>query len=153
MAARMSSRRALTGRAGSKRMLRVMNSAHRTGSIATMDKPERRDTAQRALVYTGIAIAVVVVLVLAILAAVAAPRLLSFSSDATEAATITRKPAIAAKVRAAGGVLIGKTNVPEFGAGSQTSNPVFGTTRNPYDPTRVTAGSSGGSISVTRVGG
>src|SRR5688500_16553045 len=64
MAARMSSRRALTGRAGSKRMLRVMNSANRTGSIGTMDKPERKDTAQRALVYAGIAIAVVVVVVL-----------------------------------------------------------------------------------------
>lgn len=44
----------------------------------------------------------------------------------------------------AGVVTIGKTNVPEFGAGSQTFNPVFGATRNPYDLTRTCGGSSGG---------
>ncbi|HEX2198825.1 MAG TPA: AI-2E family transporter, partial [Burkholderiales bacterium] len=41
-----------------------MNSPHRTGSIGPMDKPERKDTAQRALVWVGIALAVVVLLVL-----------------------------------------------------------------------------------------
>src|SRR5687768_17547940 len=64
IAPRISSRRALTGRAGSKRMLRVMNSPYRTGSIGAMDKPERKDTAQRALVWIGIALAVVILLVL-----------------------------------------------------------------------------------------
>src|SRR5688572_11172964 len=63
-AARICSRRALTGRAGSKRMLRSMNSPNRTGSIGSMDNPERKDTAQRALVYVAIAVAVVIVLVL-----------------------------------------------------------------------------------------
>jgi amidase len=48
------------------------------------------------------------------------------------------------RVRAAGAVLVGKTNTPEFGAGSQTFNPVFGATRNPYDPTKTCGGSSGG---------
>jgi amidase len=47
-------------------------------------------------------------------------------------------------MRAAGAVTLGKTNTPEFGAGSQTFNPVFGATRNPYDPTRTCGGSSGG---------
>ena len=44
-----------------------------------------------------------------------------------------------ALLKAAGVVVIGKTNAPEFGAGSQTFNPVFGPTRNPYD-TRLTPG-------------
>jgi amidase len=44
----------------------------------------------------------------------------------------------------AGAITIGKTNVPEFGAGSQTFNTVFGATRNPYDLTKTCGGSSGG---------
>ena len=49
-----------------------------------------------------------------------------------------------ARIRAAGAIIIGKTNVPEFGLGSNTFNPVFGATANPYDPTKVAGGSSGG---------
>lgn len=48
------------------------------------------------------------------------------------------------RMRAAGAVIIGKTNVPEFGAGSHTFNPVFGATRNPWDTSRSAGGSSGG---------
>jgi len=48
------------------------------------------------------------------------------------------------RVRGAGVVVIGKTNVPEFAAGSHTFNRVFGTTLNPVDPTRSAGGSSGG---------
>jgi amidase len=44
----------------------------------------------------------------------------------------------------AGAIVIGKTNVPEFGLGSQTFNPVFGPTRNPYDLTKTCGGSTGG---------
>ena len=44
----------------------------------------------------------------------------------------------------AGGIVIGKTNVPEFGLGSQTFNPVFGPTRNPYDLRKTCGGSTGG---------
>ncbi|WP_343123347.1 amidase [Gemmatirosa kalamazoonensis] len=51
---------------------------------------------------------------------------------------------IVTRMRAAGAITLGKTNVPEFGAGSQTFNPVFGPTRNPYDLTRTCGGSSGG---------
>jgi amidase len=49
-----------------------------------------------------------------------------------------------ARMRAAGAIVIGKTNVPEFGYGSNSYNPVFGLTRNAYDPSRVGGGSSGG---------
>ncbi len=49
-----------------------------------------------------------------------------------------------ARMRAAGAIFIGKTNTPEFGLGSHTFNPVFGATRNAYDPTRTSGGSSGG---------
>jgi amidase len=48
------------------------------------------------------------------------------------------------RTQAAGAVTLGKTNTPEFGAGSQTFNRVFGATRNPYDLTRTCGGSSGG---------
>lgn len=48
------------------------------------------------------------------------------------------------RVLAAGAVPVGKTNVPEFGAGSHTFNPVYGTTRNTFDPSRSAGGSSGG---------
>ncbi|MGH2535078.1 MAG: amidase [Thermomicrobiales bacterium] len=48
------------------------------------------------------------------------------------------------RLRRAGAIGIGKTNVPEFGLGSHTFNPVFGSTRNPYDPTKSAGGSSGG---------
>jgi amidase len=51
---------------------------------------------------------------------------------------------IVTRIRNAGAILIGKTNTPEFGAGSQTFNPVFGATRNPYDCTKTCGGSSGG---------
>jgi amidase len=48
------------------------------------------------------------------------------------------------RMRAAGAITIGKTNTPEFGAGSQTFNEVFGATCNPYDTTKTCGGSSGG---------
>jgi len=48
------------------------------------------------------------------------------------------------RVRGAGAILVGKTNTPEFGAGSQTFNEVFGATLNPYDTTKTCGGSSGG---------
>ena len=48
------------------------------------------------------------------------------------------------RLRQAGAIAIGKTNTPEFGAGSQTFNPVFGSTLNPYDRGKTCGGSSGG---------
>ncbi|HET6563250.1 MAG TPA: amidase [Marmoricola sp.] len=56
------------------------------------------------------------------------------------------------RVRGAGAVVIGKTNVPEFAAGSHTFNPVFGTTLNPWDLTRSAGGSSGGAAAALTSG-
>ncbi len=55
---------------------------------------------------------------------------------------------IAARMRAAGAIFIGKTNTPEWGHGSHSYNPVHGVTRNPYDPTRSAGGSSGGAAAA-----
>ena len=56
----------------------------------------------------------------------------------------TQDELLVERIRAAGAVVIGKTNTPEFGAGSQTFNEVFGETRNPWDPSKTCGGSSGG---------
>jgi amidase len=52
----------------------------------------------------------------------------------------------------AGAICVGKTNTPEFGAGSQTFNAVFGATKNPYDLTKTCGGSSGGAGVVLATG-
>ena len=56
------------------------------------------------------------------------------------------------RIRAAGAITIGKTNTPEFGAGSQTFNPVFGPSRNPYDLGKTVGGSSGGAAAALASG-
>jgi amidase len=63
-----------------------------------------------------------------------------------------RDDLVVERIRQAGAVLIGRTNVPEFAAGSHTVNRVFGTTRNPVDPTRSAGGSSGGAASALAAG-
>ena len=59
----------------------------------------------------------------------------------------TEDAAMVARIRRAGAILIGKTNVPEFGLGSHSFNEVFGTTANAYD-TRLSAGGSSGGAAV-----
>jgi amidase len=56
------------------------------------------------------------------------------------------------RLSAAGAILLGKTNTPEFGAGSQTFNKVFGVTRNPYDLSKTAGGSSGGAGAAVAAG-
>ena len=60
----------------------------------------------------------------------------------------TRDALIVTRIRAAGAITVGKTNTPEFGAGSQTFNTVFGATHNPYDPSKTCGGSSGGAATA-----
>ena len=57
-----------------------------------------------------------------------------------------------ARLRAAGVLVIGKTNVPEFGLGSHSYNPIFGVTRNPYDTSVSAGGSSGGAAVALATG-
>jgi amidase len=63
-----------------------------------------------------------------------------------------RDDLVVERIRRAGAVTIGKTNVPEWAAGSHTFNPIFGTTRNPYDLTRSAGGSSGGAAAALASG-
>src|SRR5438034_6047124 len=56
------------------------------------------------------------------------------------------------RLKRAGAIPIGKTNVPEFGMGSQTYNEVYGTTLNPYDVTKTPGGSSGGAAAALATG-
>ncbi|KAA9108038.1 amidase family protein [Microbacterium rhizomatis] len=59
---------------------------------------------------------------------------------------------IVSRMREAGAIVVGKTNVPEFGVGSHTFNEVFGITRNPYDLSRSAGGSSGGAAAAVTSG-
>jgi amidase len=59
---------------------------------------------------------------------------------------------IVQRLSAAGAIMLGKTNLPEFAAGSQTFNAVFGATRNPYDLTKTCGGSSGGAAAAVASG-
>jgi amidase len=67
---------------------------------------------------------------------------------------VPRKDATAvARLRAAGAILIGKTNTPELTLSYETSNAVYGVTNNPYDLTRTPGGSSGGASAILAAGG
>lgn len=59
---------------------------------------------------------------------------------------------VIARLHAAGVISVGKTNTPEFAAGSHTFNPIFGHTHNPYDVTRSAGGSSGGAAAALATG-
>jgi len=56
------------------------------------------------------------------------------------------------RIQQAGAITLGKTNTPEFGAGSQTFNPIFGATLNPWDLTKTCGGSSGGAAAALACG-
>lgn len=64
----------------------------------------------------------------------------------------TQSTLMVERIQQAGAITLGKTNTPEFGAGSQTFNPVFGATRNPYDLSKTSGGSSGGAAAAVAAG-
>jgi amidase len=68
----------------------------------------------------------------------------TFGSPLLKAAMPAQDSLYVARMKAAGCIVIGKTNMPEFGLGSHTTNPLFGATPNAWDPTRSAGGSSGG---------
>lgn len=72
----------------------------------------------------------------------------SMGSPLTEGTVSESDDLFVSRMRAAGALLIGKANAPEFGLGSHTFNPVFGPTLNPYAPDRSAGGSSGGSAAA-----
>ena len=76
----------------------------------------------------------------------------TFGSRLYESFVPKRDGLIVERLRAAGAITVGKTNTPEFGAGSQTFNEVFGRTRNPWDPAKTPGGSSGGAAAVLAAG-
>lgn len=63
-----------------------------------------------------------------------------------------RDATVVARLRAAGGIILGKTNTPEFTMSDETDNLVYGRTNNPYDLTRTTGGSSGGAAALVACG-
>jgi len=69
------------------------------------------------------------------------------------AAVAERDATVVARLRAAGAIVLGKTNVPPWGGGLETDNPVYGRTNNPCDPTRTPGGSSGGEAAIIAAGG
>ncbi|MFQ5699326.1 MAG: amidase [Myxococcota bacterium] len=60
---------------------------------------------------------------------------------------------VVARLRAAGAILLGKTNTPELTLSFDTTNPVYGATHNPYDLSRTPGGSSGGAAAIVAAGG
>jgi amidase len=64
-----------------------------------------------------------------------------------------RDATVAARLKAAGAILLGKTNTPEFTWSDETDNDVYGVTSNPYDPSRTPGGSSGGAGAIVAAGG
>lgn len=64
----------------------------------------------------------------------------------------TQDEAVVGRLRAQGGIILCKTNTPEWSAGANTRNPVYGATGNPFDPTMSAAGSSGGSAVALAAG-
>ena len=65
----------------------------------------------------------------------------------------TEDATVVARLRAAGAILLGKTNTPEFTLSFETSNLIYGRTSNPYDPSRTPGGSSGGAAAIVAAGG
>ncbi len=64
----------------------------------------------------------------------------------------TEDALVVERLRAAGAIILGKTNCPEFAAGGNTFNEVFGRTRNPWDPTKSAGGSTGGGAAALATG-
>ena len=135
---------ALTARAAVEESLRRIEGAEKLNAFISLRPDEALDEADaldrgasRGLLH-GVPMAVKDVIDVAGARTTAASRILADNIAARDASTV-------AALRSAGAVIVGKLNTHEFAFGATTTSPHFGPARNPWDPTRICGGSSGGS--------
>lgn len=150
-------RRTVTSRALLERYLRHIDRHDPAlGAIATLDADGARaaaDAADRHIAATGKPLGALHGLPMTVKDALETEGLLTTCGSPDLAGHVPGQDADAvALLRAAGAVIVGKTNVPVMCQDIQTSNPLFGRTKNPYDDTRTAGGSSGGPAAAVAAG-
>ncbi|MFD8982421.1 amidase family protein [Streptomyces sp. NPDC059564] len=150
-------RRTVTSRALLEQYLRHIDRADPAlGAIATLDADDARaaaDAADRHITATGKPLGALHGLPMTLKDALETEGLLTTCGSPDLAEHVPGQDAdTVALLRAAGAVIVGKTNVPVMCQDIQTSNPLFGRTKNPYDDTRTAGGSSGGPAAAVAAG-
>ncbi len=124
-----------------RRLLGAFLSIDADAALRAADDVDRRVAAGEALPLAGVPLAVKDNIGVAGLPTTAGSKVLAGFVAPDDATCVAR-------LRAAGAVVVGKTNCDEFGMGSSNENSAYGPVRNPWDPARVPGGSSGGSAAA-----